>query len=55
MFNKLISEVAGPVSDVLIGFKEGFAKCDSEKEVILLKKVLQDMLNDEAKSRKDQL
>ena len=54
MFNELINKVTEPVSVVFAGVKEGFAKCNSE-EVILLKKVFQDMLNDEAELRKDQL
>ena len=55
MFNKLMSKVIGPVSDTLVMVKEAFAKCNSEEEVIMLKKVFQDMLNDEAELRKDQL
>ncbi|WP_455937830.1 hypothetical protein [Gemella morbillorum] len=55
MFIKLINKVAEPISVVSEGIKEGFARCYSEEEVILLKKVLQDMLNDEADLRKDQL
>lgn len=55
MLNELINKVSEPVSVVLMGVKEGFARCNSEEEVILLKKVLQDMLNDEADLRKDQL
>ena len=55
MFNKLMSKVTGPVSDTLVMVKEAFAKCNSEEEVIMLKKVFQDILNDEAKFRKDQL
>ena len=55
MFIKLINKVSEPVGVVLMGVKEGFAKCNSEEEIILLKKVFQDMLNDEAELRKDQL
>ena len=55
MFNELINKVSEPVGVVFAGVKEGFAKCNSEEEVILLKKVFQDMLNDEAELRKDQL
>ena len=55
MFNKLMSKITGPVSDTLVIVKEAFAKCDTEEEVILLKKVFQDILKDEAKLRKDQL
>ena len=55
MFNKLMSKVTGPVSDTLVMVKEAFIKCDTEEEVILLKKVFQDVLNDEAELRKDQL
>ena len=55
MFNKLMSKVTGPVSDSLVIVKEAFAKCDTEEEVTLLKKVFPDMLNDEAELRKDQL
>ena len=55
MFNELINKVTEPVSVVFAGVKEGFAKCNSEEEVILLKKVFQDMLNDEAELRKYQL
>ena len=55
MFNELINKVSAPVGVVSICVKEGFARCNSEEEVILLKKVLQDMLNDEAELRKDQI
>ena len=55
MFNELMNEVVGPSSDSLVTVKEAFAKCDTEEEVILLKKVFQDMLSDEAELRKDQL
>ena len=55
MFNELINKVTEPVGVVLMSVKEGFAKCNSEEEIILLKKVFQDMLNDEAELRKDQL
>ena len=55
MLNELINKVSEPVGVVLMSVKEGFAKCNSEEEIILLKKVLQDMLNDEAELRKDQI
>ena len=55
MFNELMNKVVGPISDSLVIAKEAFAKCDTEEEVTLLKKVFQDMLNDESKLRKDQL
>ena len=55
MFINLINKVTEPISVVSEGIKEGFAKCDTEEEVLLLKKVFQDMLNDEAELRKDQL
>ena len=55
MFNKLMNKVVGPISESLVIVKEACAKCDTEEEVILLKKVFQDMLNDEAELRKDQL
>ena len=55
MFNELINKVIEPVSVVFTGVKEGFAKCNSEEEIILLKKVFQDILDDEAELRKDQL
>ena len=55
MFNELMNKVVGPISDSLVIVKEAFARCNSEEEVILLKKVFQDILNDEAKLRKDQL
>ena len=55
MFNELMNKVVGPISDSLVIVKEAFARCNSEEEVVLLKKVLQDMLNDEAELRKDQL
>ena len=53
MFNELMNKVVGPISDSLVIVKEAFAKCDTEEEVVLLKKVFQDMLNDEAELRKD--
>ena len=55
MFNELMNKVVGPISDSLVIVKEAFAKCDTEEEVILLKKVFKDILNDEAESRKHQL
>ena len=55
MFNELINKVTEPVGVAFTGIKEAFAKCNSEEEVVLLKKVFQDMLNDEAELRKDQL
>ena len=55
MFNELINKLSEPVGVAFTGVKEAFAKCDTEEEVILLKKVFQDMLNDEAELRKDQL
>ena len=55
MFIKLINKVTEPISLVAEGIKEGFARCNSEEEVILLKKVLQDIINDESELRKDQL
>ena len=55
MFNELINKLSEPVGVAFTGVKEGFAKCNSEEEVVLLKKVFQDMLNDEAELRKDQL
>ena len=55
MFNELMNKVVGPISDSLVIVKEAFAKCDTKEEVMLLKKVFQDILNDEAKLRKDQL
>ena len=55
MFNELMNKVSEPVGVAFTGVKEGFARCNSEEEVVLLKKVFQDMLNDEAKLRKDQL
>ena len=55
MFNKLINKLSEPVGVAFTGIKEGFARCNSEEEVVLLKKVFQDILNDEAKLRKDQL
>ena len=55
MFNKLINKLSEPVGVAFTGIKEGFARCNSEEEVVLLKKVFQDMLNDEAELRKDQL
>ena len=33
MFNELINKVTEPVSMVLMGVKEGFAKCNSEEEM----------------------
>ena len=55
MFNELMNKVVGPISDSLVIVKEAFAKCDTEEEVTLLKKLFQDILNDESKLRKDQL
>ena len=55
MFNKLMNKVSEPVGVAFTGVREAFAKCDTEEEVILLKKVFQDVLNDEAELRKDQL
>ena len=55
MFNELINKGSEPVGVVLMGVKEGFAKCNSEEEVILLKKTFQDILDDEADLRKDQV
>ena len=55
MFIKLINKVTEPISVVSEGVKEGFARCNSEEEVILLKKVLQDIINDESELRKDQV
>ena len=55
MFNELMNKVVGPISDSLVIVKEAFARCNSKEEVILLKKVFQDILNDEAESRKHQL
>ena len=55
MFNELINKVTEPISVVSEGIKEWFAKCNSEEEVILLKKTFQDILDDEAELRKDQL
>ena len=55
MFNELINKLSEPVGVAFTGIKESFAKCDTEEEVILLKKVFQDILNDEAELRKDQL
>ena len=55
MFIKLINKVTEPISVVQEGIIEGFARCNSEEEVILLKKVLQDIINDESELRKDQL
>ena len=55
MFIKLINKVTEPISVVAEGIKEGFARCNSEEEVILLKKVLQDIINDESELRKDQV
>ena len=55
MLNELINKVSEPVGVAFTGVKEGFAKCNSEEEVILLKKTFQDILDDEAELRKDQL
>ena len=55
MFNELINKVTEPVSVVFASVKEGFARCNSKEEVILLKKTFQDILDDEAELRKDQL
>ena len=55
MFIELINKVVEPISVVTEGIKEGFARCNSEEEVILLKKVLQDIINDESELRKDQV
>ena len=55
MFNELINKLTEPVNVVFAGVKEAFIKCDTEEEVILLKKVFQDILEDEAELRKDQL
>ena len=55
MFIKLINKVTEPISVVSEGIREGFARCNSEEEVILLKKVLQDIINDESELRKDQV
>ena len=55
MFNKLINKLSEPVGVAFTGIKEGFARCNSEEEVVLLKKVFQDILNDEVELRKDQL
>ena len=55
MFNELINKATEPISVVSEGIKEGFARCNSEEEVILLKKTFQDILDDEAELRKDQL
>ena len=55
MFIKLINKVTEPIGVVSEGIKEGFARCNSEEEVILLKKVLQDIINDESELRKDQV
>lgn len=55
MFIKLINKVTEPISVVSEGVREGFARCNSEEEVILLKKVLQDIINDESELRKDQV
>ena len=55
MFIKLINKVTEPISVVAEGIKEGFARCNSEEEVILLKKVLQEIINDESELRKDQV
>ena len=55
MVIELINKVTAPISVVAEGIKEGFARCNSEEEVILLKKVLQDIINDESELRKDQL
>ena len=55
MFIKLINKVTEPISVVSEGVREGFARCNSEEEVILLKKVLQDIITDESELRKDQV
>ena len=55
MFNELINKLSEPVGVAFTGIKEGFARCNSEEEVVLLKKVFQDILNDEVELRKDQL
>ena len=55
MFNELINKLSELVGVAFTGIKGAFAKCDTEEEVVLLKKVFQDMLNDEAELRKDQL
>ena len=55
MFNELINKLSEPVGVAFTSIKETFARCNSEEEVTLLKKVFQDMLNDEAELRKDQL
>ena len=55
MFIELINKVTETISVVSEGVREGFARCNSEEEVILLKKVLQDIINDESELRKDQL
>ena len=55
MFNELMNKVSEPVGVAFTGVREAFAKCDTKEEVILLKKVFQDILNDEAELRKDQL
>ena len=51
MFIELINKVAEPISVVSECIKEGFARCNSEEEVILLMKVLQDIINDESELR----
>ena len=55
MFNKLMNKVSEPVGVAFTGIKEAFVRYNSEEEVVLLKKVFQDILNDESKLRKDQL
>ena len=55
MFNELMIKISGKLSDTSILIEEMFANCDSEEEIILLKKMIQDMINYESESRKDQL
>ena len=55
MFIELINKVTEPFSVVAEGIKEGFARCNSEEEVKLLKKVLQDIIYDESELLKVQL
>ena len=40
MFNKLINKLSEPVGVAFTSIKETFARCNSEEEVILLKKVI---------------
>ena len=40
MFNELMNTVVGPISDSLVIVPEAFARCNSEEEVVLLKKVV---------------